>query len=159
MTSLISQPLQLSFFDFEALPSFDLGALLLAPTTPLDFRITDAHQVGIGSLREKIRANLAAIRALQTIEQEQRPATPQEQATLVRYTGWGAAAALFQTHPPPEFEPAATDLRALLSEEEYASARATTPNAHYTSPDVTRIMHTAGLPTAGRAWLISSTAE
>jgi N12 class adenine-specific DNA methylase len=138
MTQLIPQPLQLSFLDFEALPSLDIGALLLAPTSPLDFRITDAHQVGVGSLREKLRANLAAIRALQTLEQAQRPATPDEQAALVRYTGWGAAAMLFQPHPPQEFEPAATELRALLTEDEYASARATTPNAHYTSPDVIR---------------------
>ena len=138
MPQLIPHPLQLSFFDFETLPSFDLGALLFAPTSPLDFRITDAHQVGTGSLTEKIRANLAAIRTLQTIEKTQRPPTPEEQAALVRYTGWGAAAALFQPHPPPEFQRAATDLRALLTDDEYTSARATTPNAHYTSPDVIR---------------------
>jgi hypothetical protein len=52
MPQLIPHALQLSFFDFETLPSFDLGAPLFAPTSPLDFRITDAHQVGTGSLAE-----------------------------------------------------------------------------------------------------------
>jgi hypothetical protein len=138
----LAETAQLSFFDFEDLPPFDLGSVLIAAaSSPRDFRITDAHAVGVGSLREKATANLAAIRTLQAIEAAQRPATPDEQAILVilvRYTGWGALAALFSSAPGPGN--AATELRQLLSDDEYTSARATTPNAHYTSPDVIRAM-------------------
>src|SRR5208283_5385039 len=60
-----------------------------APTLARDLRITPAHGVGVGSLKQKAQANLAAIRALKTIETGNRPATPQEKAALVKYTGWG----------------------------------------------------------------------
>jgi hypothetical protein len=126
---------QLSFFDYEDIPAVEVGSFTPAVLIR-DFRITEAHRVGVGSLREKATANLAAIRTLKAIEQDQRPATTDEQAILVRYSGWGALSALFDSYPPPEFRTLAEELRECLTEEEYNSARATTPNAHYTSPEV-----------------------
>jgi N12 class adenine-specific DNA methylase len=121
-----------------------------SPSTSCDFRIISAHRIGEGSLREKARANLEAIRILKSIEAEGRDATGAEQAQLARYAGWGALASVFDRDPPREWEQAAEDLRELLSEDEYASARASTPNAHFTSPLVIQAMWLAlqrfGLP-------------
>src|SRR6266699_4752743 len=101
-----------------------------------DFRITDGHQIGAGGLHEKARANLAAIRLLKGIEAEHRDATEEDKAVLVRYAGWGALAQVFEPEwrLKHEWQAAATELKELLTEQEYASARATTPNAHFTSP-------------------------
>ncbi len=88
----------------------------------------------------KLRSNLAAIRTLKTIEEEGRDATPQEQAVLVRYTGWGAFPNVFAPHPPYDWRATADELKSVLTEEEYAAARASTPNAHYTSSEVVRAM-------------------
>src|SRR5205807_1220690 len=111
------------------------------PTRPTrDFRITDAHQVGAGGLHEKARVNIAAIRLLKGIEAEHRDASDEERAVLVRYAGWGALAQVFEPERrlKHEWQAAASELKALLTEQEYASARATTPNAHFTSPLVIR---------------------
>ena len=110
-----------------------------------DFRITDAHGVGRGGLHEKARANIEAIRLLQTIETAGREATEAEKEVLVRYAGWGALAQVFEQpyRVRAEWRPAATELREVLSEQEYESARATTPNAHYTSPLVIHAIWTA----------------
>jgi hypothetical protein len=94
------------------------------------------HGIGEGSLKQKAQANLAAIRTLKTIEAENRPATPEEKAALVKYTGWGAMPNAFAPQPPPDWQTVADELKNLLSAEEYVSARASTPNAHYTSPEV-----------------------
>src|SRR5437588_602200 len=101
-----------------------------------DFRITDAHQIGVGGLNEKARANVAAIRLLKDIEAAHRDASDEEKASLVRYAGWGALAQVFEPEErlKHEWQAAATELTALLTEQEYTSARATTPNAHFTSP-------------------------
>ena len=99
-----------------------------------DFRITAAHRIGEGSLREKALANLLAIRTLKQIEADDREATGDEKAILARYSGWGAMAKVFEAHPPREWEKTADELRQLLTTDEYASARASTPNAHFTSP-------------------------
>ncbi len=101
-----------------------------------DFRITPEHGVGSGSLHDKAKANIAAIRLLKTIEAEKRDATDNEKALLVRYAGWGALAQVFEYEyrRKPEWNGIATDLHSLLTSEEYESARATTPNAHFTSP-------------------------
>ena len=107
-----------------------------APTLARDLRITSAHGIGEGSLKQKAQANLAAIRTLKTIEAENRPATPEEKAALVKYTGWGAMPNAFASQPPRDWQSVADELKDLLSAEEYASARASTPNAHYTSPEV-----------------------
>src|SRR6266567_2834255 len=101
-----------------------------------DFRITEAHGVGAGGLHEKAHANIAAIRLVKTIEAANRDATSDEKATLVRYAGWGALAGVFEgdVRRRPEWNAIATELSQLLTSEEYESARATTPNAHFTSP-------------------------
>jgi N12 class adenine-specific DNA methylase len=107
-----------------------------APTLARDLRITPAHGIGEGGLKQKAQSNLAAIRTLKNIEAGNRLATPEEKAALVKYTGWGAMPNAFASHPPREWKSVADELKDLLSAEEYASARASTPNAHYTSPEV-----------------------
>ena len=107
-----------------------------APTLTRDLRITGAHGIGDGSLKQKAQANLAAIRTLKAIEAEDREATPAEKAALVKYTGWGAMPNAFAPHPSREWQSVADELSELLTADEYASARASTPNAHYTSPEV-----------------------
>jgi len=87
-------------------------------------------------LREKVRANLEAIRSLKQLEVEDRDATDFEKAVLARYSGWGAMANVFERYPPREWEETTGELRQLLTPDEYASARASTPNAHFTSPVV-----------------------
>jgi hypothetical protein len=104
------------------------------PAPSRDFRIKDAHRIGEGSLREKALANLQAIRALKQIEAENRDATEDEKTQLARYTGWGALASAFKPYPPQEWQAVARQLRELLTPDEYEAARASTPNAHFTSP-------------------------
>ena len=93
-----------------------------------DFRITD-WALGVGSKAEKHAANVAAIRTLQRVEQENRLATPEEQETLSRYVGWGGLADCFD-----EKHSRYAELKALLTEEEYAAARASSLTAFYTPP-------------------------
>ena len=93
-----------------------------------DFHITD-RELGVGSKAEKYAANVAAIRTLQTVESENRLATPQEQEILSRYVGWGGLADCFD-----EKHSRHAELKALLTEEEYAAARASSLTAFYTSP-------------------------
>ena len=83
----------------------------------------------MGSKAEKYAANVAAIRTLQTAESENRLATPQEQEILSRYVGWGGLADCFD-----EKHSRYAELKALLTEEEYAAARASSLTAFYTSP-------------------------
>src|SRR5579872_1449432 len=101
-----------------------------------DFRITDAHRIGQGSLHAKARDNIAAIRVLKTLESENRDATDAEKAVLSRYVGWGAISAPFDRWQPEEWRSTARDLKELLTDDEFESARASTPNAHFTSPMV-----------------------
>ena len=120
-------------------------AELATPVTTLarDFRFPSNLIVGNGTPRQKAAANLDAIRLLQLLEREQRPASGEEKQILVRYTGWGALPQLFQPSPAPEWQTAATELKELLSEADYTAARASTPNAHYTSaPVITAIWET-----------------
>ena len=93
-----------------------------------DFRITD-RTLGVGSKAEKYAANVAAIRTLQRVEQENRLAAPEEQETLSRYVGWGGLADCFD-----ENHSRYAELKALLTEEEYAAARASSLTAFYTPP-------------------------
>lgn len=93
-----------------------------------DFHITD-RELGVGSKAEKYASNVAAIRTLQTVESENRLATPQEQEILSRYVGWGGLADCFD-----EKHSRYAELKALLTEEEYAAARASSLTAFYTSP-------------------------
>ena len=107
------------------------------PKPSRDFRITDAHRIGQGGLHEKARDNIAAIRLLKTLEAGKRDATDDEKAVLARYVGWGALAnSVFGYHVAPEWRNTAGAVKELLTEPEYESARASTPNAHFTSPQV-----------------------
>jgi N12 class adenine-specific DNA methylase len=101
-----------------------------------DFRIAAAHAIGQGSLHEKARDNIAAIRLLKTLEAENREADNDEKPVLARYVGWGAMPNVFRPHPPDEWRNTAVGIKELLSGPEYESARASTPNAHFTSPEV-----------------------
>jgi hypothetical protein len=107
-----------------------------------NYRITDGDKIGVGSLRQKFRDNIAAIELLKRLEAEQRPATSEEKPTLVRYVGWGGL--------PQAFDPANKEwvkengqLEKLLTPDELESARASTLNAHYTAPVVIRAMYDA----------------
>lgn len=101
-----------------------------------DFRITAEHRIGQGGLHEKARDNIAAIRLLKTVEAENREATHDERDVLVRYVGWGAMPNVFGYIPPSEWKSTAGAVKELLSGPEFESARASTPNAHFTSPMV-----------------------
>ncbi len=103
-------------------------------TPSRDFRITPEHRIGQGGLHEKARDNIAAIRILKQLEDDNREPTGAEKAALARYVGWGAMSQVFDWYQPQEWKQAAHDLRELLGESEYDSARASTPNAHFTSP-------------------------
>ena len=106
-----------------------------------NFRITDEH-LGEGGPKQKFACNIEAIRTLQAIEAEGRSATPEEQTVLSQYVGWGGLADAFD----PDKDSWAreyTQLKELLTPEEYAAARASTLNAHYTSPTVIRAIYDA----------------
>jgi N12 class adenine-specific DNA methylase len=103
-----------------------------------DFRITDSHRIGLGGPHDKAKGNLEAIRLLKSLEAENRDATDEEKAVLARYVGWGGIPGIFESNyrRRPEWEKPAEELRKLLTDDEYESARASTPNAHFTSPAV-----------------------
>ena len=106
-----------------------------------NFHITDDH-LGEGGAKTKYGWNLAAIRTLQQVEAENRSATPEEQEILSRYVGWGGLSQAFDPQNA-DWKKEYEELKGLFSESEYASARASTLNAHYTSPTVIRAMYEA----------------
>lgn len=108
---------------------------------PVDFRITDEH-LGTGGAKTKYAANIAAIRLLQALEEENRYATVQEQEVLSRYVGWGGIPQAFDEQNT-SWANECRELRGLLSDAEYESARASTLNAHYTAPIVIKAMYEA----------------
>ena len=112
-----------------------------AVPTAENFRITD-DQLGVGGPKAKFRANMDAIHTLQAIELEGRTATKEEQEILSRYGGWGGLADAFDPDNKA-WENEFLELRAALSPTEYDSARASTLNAHYTSPTVIRAIYEA----------------
>ena len=106
-----------------------------------NYRITD-DALGVGGAKTRFQNNMAAIQTLNEIELEKRLATAGEQEVLSKYTGWGALPQVFDENNAAwakEF----SELQTLLSPEDYTSARATTLNAHYTSPVVIRAMYQA----------------
>ena len=104
-----------------------------------NFRITDEH-LGEGGPKQKFARNVEAIRTLQAIEAEGRSATPEEQEILSQYVGWGGLADAFDPDKD-SWAKEYKELKGLLSEDEYAAARASTLNAHYTSPTVIRAIY------------------
>ena len=113
-----------------------------APLPPAEnFRILDDN-LGKGGAKEKFWRNIKAIATLKQIESENRNATPEEQHILSQYVGWGGLADAFDTDKAGwrvEYD----ELKGVLTPEEYAAARASTLNAHYTSPTVIRAIYDA----------------
>ena len=106
-----------------------------------DFRIKDM-ELGYGGPKAKYRMNTDVIRLLKQLEAENRLAEPDEQEVLSKYVGWGALPMAFD-EGKAEWETEYAELRELLTPEEYAAARASTLNAHYTSPVVIQAMYSA----------------
>ena len=106
-----------------------------------NFRITD-DELGVGGAKAKFRANMAAINLLKELEFEGLQASPEQQEILSRYVGWGGLADAFDENKPNWADEFA-ELYATLSPEEYAAARASTLNAHYTSPTVIKAIYEA----------------
>ena len=112
-----------------------------APEPAGNFRITDDH-LGEGGAKQKYARNIEAIRTLFKLEQEHRGATAEEQQVLSQYVGWGGLADAFDPGKDSWAKEYA-ELKGLLSEDEYAAARSSTLNAHYTSPTVIRGIYDA----------------
>ena len=142
------------FYEREEMPSVETAASELdaeEPRQPLleenhsykaqNFHITDDH-LGEGGAKTKYAFNIAAIQTLKQIEAESRQATPQEQETLSKYVGWGGLPQAFDAENA-SWQKEYQQLKSLLTDEEYAAARGSTLNAHYTSPMVIRAMYEA----------------
>ena len=112
-----------------------------APEPAGNFHITDDH-LGEGGAKQKYARNIEAIRTLFKLEEEHRGATAEEQQVLSQYVGWGGLADAFDPNKE-NWSAEYTQLKGLLSEDEYAAARASTLNAHYTSPTVIRGIYNA----------------
>ena len=106
------------------------------------YRITEADRLGEGGPKLKFQKNIAAIETLRQLDAEERSATPEEKATLVKYVGWGAMPQVFDVDNT-DWRKEQFRLSEILSDEEHRSARATTLNAHYTAPTVIGAMYRA----------------
>ena len=113
----------------------------ISPEQRHNFRITDDH-LGEGGAKTKFHNNVAAIQTLKQVEAEGRLATSEEQEILSRYVGWGGLPQAFDGDNSQWAEEFA-ELKGLLSPEEYEAAKATTLNAHYTSPTVIQAIYQA----------------
>lgn len=122
---------QAAYADFKAVSHRDAQ----------NFHITD-DALGVGGAKAKFRANMAAIHLLQELEFEGLQASPEQQEILSRYVGWGGLADAFDENKP-NWSDEFAELYATLSPEEYAAARASTLNAHYTSPTVIKAIYEA----------------
>ena len=111
------------------------------PEAAGNFHITDDN-LGVGGPKQKFARNIEAIQTLRTLEQEHRGATAEEQQVLSQYVGWGGLADVFDPGKDSWAKEYA-ELKGLLSEDEYAAARSSTLNAHYTSPTVIRSIYDA----------------
>ena len=112
-----------------------------APEPAGNFHITD-DDLGVGGPKQKYARNIEAIRTLFQLEQKHRGATAEEQQVLSQYVGWGGLADAFDPNKDSWAKEYA-ELKGLLSEDEYAAARSSTLNAHYTSPTVIRSIYDA----------------
>ena len=123
----------------------DIGAETEQPVQPkqepMNFRITD-DDLGAGGAKTKFKANIEAIRLLQTLDAEQRQATAEEQEVLSRYVGWGGIPQAFD-EKNADWAKEYAELKSLLPADEYSEARASTLNAFYTSPTVIKAMYEA----------------
>lgn len=122
---------------------------LTVPQGP-DYHITDADELGKGGAKTKARQNIEAIKLIKKLDEEGRMATPEEQAILVKFVGWGGLPQMFDSRnewwrpglsysgQKPEFYDEYQELKKLLTEEEWRAASRSTVNAHYTSATVVR---------------------
>ena len=106
-----------------------------------NFRITDEH-LGEGGAKQKYARNIEAIKTLFRLEEEHRGASAEEQEVLAQYVGWGGLADVFDPNKD-NWAKEYTELKGMLSEDEYAAARGSVLNAHYTSPTVIRAIYDA----------------
>lgn len=127
------------FIENEYLTAEEPVQLPTRDITAGNFRITDDH-LGEGGAKTKFGYNMAAIRTLKQIEAENRAATPEEQETFSRYVGWGGLPQAFDGENAGWGKEYA-ELKDLLTPEEYEAARASTLNAHYTSPTVIKAIY------------------
>jgi N12 class adenine-specific DNA methylase len=140
----LPEPLQPAWekADGVALKSVYIDLTPKQPKQPKpDFRITD-DALGHGGAKTKYGFNIAAIRTLQGIESERRMATADEQEILSRYVGWGGIPQAFD-EANSSWSNEYAELKGLLTDEEYESARGSTLNAHYTSPTVIKAIYQA----------------
>ncbi len=120
-------------------PQFTPEPEHIPPAPAVNFHITD-EALGVGGAKAKFQKNLDAIRLLKELEGADRHATPEEQEVLSRYVGWGGVPDAFDSHKA-NWSAEYTQLKELLTPEEYTAARASTLNAHYTSPTVIRAIY------------------
>lgn len=129
--------------DEAAKPELEAALEPIQKTKLQDFRIRPEDDIGVGSVGTKIKQNLEAIELVRKIEAEGRAATPEEQAVLGKYVGWGAFPQLFTSEAwQQEWRDRRASLEKVLEPgtPEHTAARASTINAHYTSPEVVRAM-------------------
>lgn len=105
------------------------------PKEKINYNYSQEDEIGIGGLKTKFKSNIEAIKTLKTIEEDNRLATPDEQSILARYVGWGGMAGAFDINASG-WNNEYAELKSLLNPEEYESAKASTPNAYYTSSTV-----------------------
>lgn len=130
-------PNQSSSIDTAANNSF-------SQSSRINFKITPEDSIGSGGLKTKFKDNVAAIKLLKQLETENRLATPEEQKILSRYVGWGGMPQAFSyKEDAGDWSKERDELKALLTEDEYNSARASTVNAYYTSPVIIQGMFRA----------------
>jgi len=108
----------------------------------INYKYDPIDEIGVGGLKTKFKNNIEAIKILKVIESEHRLATAEEQKILVKYVGWGGMSQVFDKNSVSwsrEYE----KLKSILTPDEYSSARASTPNAHYTSPCIIQAIYNA----------------
>lgn len=108
----------------------------------VNYKYDPSDNIGAGGQKSKYKANIDAIRLLKDIEKDNRLATSYEQSILAKYTGWGGLAQVFNPEAKG-WENEYKELMELLTQKEYESARASTPNAHYTEPKVINAIYKA----------------
>ena len=149
-TKAVTEPTVVDMSDVEEIEEEEVTAKEDIPESqeqekavlePHNFRIQD-NDLGAGGPKAKYKANMEAIHLLQTLEKEERLATPEEQEILSRYVGWGGIPQAFEENNS-SWANEYLELKNTLSSEEYSAARASTLNAFYTSPTVIRSMYEA----------------
>ena len=149
-TKAVAEPTVVDMSDVEEIEEEEVTAKEYIPESqeqektvlePHNFRIQD-NDLGAGGPKAKYKANMEAIHLLQTLEKEERLATPEEQEILSRYVGWGGIPQAFE-ESNSSWANEYLELKNTLSSEEYSAARASTLNAFYTSPTVIRSMYEA----------------